>query len=169
MRHLPLLSFLLVLTACGENDNSTTVTTAEGDEVKITTDSDDNDSGTITFESKDGEGKIVFGDDAVKQGLPLGLPVYPGGDVRGAFMGSSSKDGAAGGMVTVVASATPDKVIDFYKAEAEKRDMTVKTTSTSNKTATFSAEDGKGATLMVTATEGEDGKTTASIIGGEKK
>ncbi|MBL0924592.1 MAG: hypothetical protein IBJ12_09045 [Sphingomonadaceae bacterium] len=169
MRHISLLSFLLVLTACGGNDDSATVTTSEGDEVKITTDSDDNDSGTITFESKEGEGKIVFGDEAVKQGLPLGLPVYPGGDVRGAFMGSSSKDGAAGGMVTGVASAAPDKVIDFYKVEAEKRDMNIKTTTTANNTAAFSAEDGKGATLMVTATLGDDGKTTASIIGGSKK
>ena len=169
MRHLIPLIALMVLAACGSNDKSTTVTSTDGEEIKITSDTDkDNESGTITFEGKDGAGKVVFGDAAVKQGLPLGLPVYPGGEVRGAFMGSSEKDGSAGGMASVVTADPPAKVIAFYRAEAEKRGMKVKTTATADDTSTFSAKGANGASLVVTTTPGEGGKTTASIIGGSK-
>ena len=173
MRHVVPLAALLALAACGSNDDSTTITTADGEEIKITSDTDDNkDSGTITFEGKDGEGKITFGDAAAKEGLPLGLPVYPGGEIKGAFMGSSDKDGAGGGMATVLAKDTPAKVTAFYKAEAEKRGFKINTqsTTTSDKgeTASFSAKSDNESTLVVTATPNETGGTAAVIIGGGK-
>jgi hypothetical protein len=172
MRHLIPLAAFLVLAACG-NDDTTTVTTADGEEIKITSDADNNsDSGTITFEGKDGDGKITFGDAAAKEGLPLGLPVYPGGAVKGVFMGGSDKDGTGGGMATVLTKDPPTKVTAFYKAEAEKRGFKIKTqsTSTSDKgeTASFSAKGGNDSTLVVTATPNEDGGTAAVIIGGGK-
>ncbi len=173
MRHLIPLTALLVLAGCGGNEDKTTVTTADGEEIKITSDTHkNNESGTITFEGKDGEGKITFGDAAAKEGLPLGLPVYPGGEVKGAFMGGSDKEGTGGGMATVMIKDTPTKVTAFYKAEAEKRGFKINTqsTSTSDKgeTASFSAKGGNDATLMVTATPNEDGGTAAVIIGGGK-
>ena len=62
MRHLIPLAAIMALTACGSNEDTTTVTTADGEEIKITSDTDkNNESGTITFEGKDGEGKITFG------------------------------------------------------------------------------------------------------------
>jgi hypothetical protein len=172
MRQLIPLTAMLALAACGSDDKTTTVTTANGDEIKITSDADNNnESGTITFEGKDGEGKITFGDAAAKEGLPLGLPVYPGGEVKGAFMGGGGK-GETGGMATVMTKAAPAAVVDFYKAEAEKRGFTVKTRSTSTtekgEMASFSAKGADGGTLVVTATPAEDGGTAAVIIGGGK-
>ena len=172
MRHLIPLAAILALTACGSNEDTTAVTTADGEEIKITSDTDKNsDSGTITFEGKDGEGKITFGDAAAKEGLPLGLPVYPGGEVKGAFMGGSDKDGS-GGMATVMTKAAPATVVDFYKAEAEKRGFKIKTQSTTStdkgNMASFSAEGTDGKSLMINAMPGEDGGTAVVIIGGGK-
>jgi hypothetical protein len=172
MRIITLLAATATLAACS-NDKTTTVTGSDGEEIKITADGDNNsESGTITFEGKDGEGKITFGDAAAKQGLPLGLPVYPGGEVKGAFMGADGKD-SMGGMATVMTSDATDKVIAFYKSAAEKQGFTVKSQSTStsgNKTtANFAAEGAKGESLVVTATPGEEGKTAAVIMGGQKK
>jgi hypothetical protein len=173
MRQFIPLAAILALAACGSNDKTTTVTTTDGNEIKITSDTDKNsESGTITFEGKDGEGKITFGDAAAKEGLPLGLPVYPGGEVKGAFMGGSDNDGTGGGMATVMTIDTPAKVTAFYKAEAEKLGFKIntQTTSTSDngETASFSAKGGDDATLMVTATPNESGGTAAVIIGGGK-
>ena len=172
MRIIFLLTAVAALGACS-NDTSTTVKTSDGEDIKITSDGDNtSESGTITFEGKDGEGKITFGDAAAKQGLPLGLSVYPGGQVQGAFMGQDGKSGM-GGMATVLSSDAPDKVIAFYKAQAESKGYAIKSqsTSTSNNktTANFAAEGAKGETLVVTVTPSDDGKTAAVIMGGQKK
>ena len=173
MRHLIPLAAMLALAACGSNEDTNTGTTANGEEIKITSDTNnDSESGTITFEGKDGEGKITFGDAAAREGLPLGLPVYPSGEVKGAFMGGSDKDGTGGGMATVLTKDTPAEVIGFYKAEAERRGFKINTqsTTTSDKgeTANFSAKGDNDATLVVTATPNESGGTAAVIIGGGK-
>ena len=162
----------LGLVACNK-DKTTTVTTSEGEEIKITADGANTaEDGTIPFEGKDGEGKISFGDAAVKQGLPLDLPVYPGGEVKGAFMGDGG-DGTAGGMATVLTNAPPAKVIDFYKAEAEKRGFKIQSQSTvsneTGNTANFTAKAADDRSLVVTATPSDGGGTAAVIMGGGKK
>jgi hypothetical protein len=171
MRQFIPLTAILILAACGSNEKTTTVTTAEGEEIKITSNTDNNnESGTITFEGKDGEGKITFGDAAAKEGLPLGLPVYPGGEVKGAFMGGGT--GETGGMATVMTKAAPAAVVDFYKAEVERRGFKVNkrstTTTEKGEMASFSAKGADGGTLVVTAAPAEDGGTAAVIIGGGK-
>jgi hypothetical protein len=171
MRSLVLFTTILALSACS-GDKTTTVKTDDGKEIKITADGDnDAESGTITFEGKDGEeGKITFGADAAKQGLPMGMPIYPGADVKGAFSGGDAK--GMGGMATVVSSASAADVVAFYKAEAIKRGMKVKTESTTKsddgEMTMFSAESADGGNLAVTVTPGDDGKTTALIMGGSK-
>ena len=171
MRSLILFTAVLALSACS-NDASTTVKTEDGKEIRITADGDNtSESGTITFEGKDGEGgKITFGDEAAKQGLPLGMPIYPGAEVKGAFSGGDAK--GKGGMATVMTSDSPAKVVAFYKEEAVKRGMKVKSESTSKsdkgETSTFSAEGTDGGNLVITATPGDGGKTTAMILGGSK-
>lgn len=170
MRYLVPFAMVLALAACGKEEDTTTITTADGNEVKVTSQSgDDGESGTITFEGKDGEGKISFGDAAAKQGLPLGMPVYPGGEVRGAFMGGNSGDGSAGGMATVTTGDAPAKVIAFYKAEAEKRGLKIETqASSSSDMASFTAKGDGNASLVVTATPADNGGTAATIVGGSK-
>jgi hypothetical protein len=167
MRPAIILTALLALSACNK-DKSTTVTTADGKEVKITTDGGNTaENGTITFEGKDGEGgKITFGADAAKQGLPMGLPLYPGGEVKGAFAGGDT--GEKAGMVTVMTSDPPAKVIEFYKAEAAKRGFDVQGTATANNMVSFTAKGKDNSSVMVTATPGEGGKTAAMIIGSAK-
>ncbi len=171
MRSLVLFTAILALSACS-GDKTTTVKTDDGKEIKITADgSNDSESSTITFEGKDGEeGKITFGADAAKQGLPMGMPVYPGADVKGAFSGGDAK--GMGGMATVVSSASAADIVAFYKAEAIKRGMKVKAESTTKsdegEMTMFSAESADGGNLAVTVTPGEDGKTTALIMGGSK-
>jgi hypothetical protein len=172
MRSLIILTAIVALAACS-NDKTTTVKTDDGKEIKITADGgNSSESGTITFEGKDGEaGKITFGADAAKQGLPLGMPVYPGGEVKGAFSGGDTK--GMGGMATVITGDAPAKVAAYYKAEAIKRGMKVKTesTTTSDKgqMVTFTAEGADGGNMVITATLGDDGKTAAMILGGNKK
>lgn len=171
MRAALALTALLALAACNK-DKTTTVTTSDGKEIKITADGNNNsESGTITFEGKDGTGKITFGDAAAKEGLPLGLPVYPGGEVKGAFMGGSAAEGS-GGMVTVMAKDPPAKVIEFYKAEAVKRGFKIEsqTTTTTGKgdMASFSAKGDGDKGVMVNAAADQNGGTVVSIIGGGK-
>lgn len=170
MRAALALTALLALGACNK-DKATTVTTSDGKEVKITADGNNSsDSGTITFEGKDGEGKITFGDAASKQGLPLGMPVYPGGEVKGAFMGSG--DGSKGGMVTVMSKDAPTKVSEFYKAEAKKHGFEINsqtiTTTDQGEMANFSAKNANGDSLMVNASPDQNGGTVVAIMGGGK-
>ncbi|TSB04330.1 hypothetical protein [Sphingorhabdus contaminans] len=171
MRHFIPFAALLALTACGSKEETTTVTTADGQEIKITSDADNNsESGTITFEGKDGEGKITFGDAAAKEGLPLGMPVYPGGEVKGAFMGGSEKEGSAGGMATVMTKDAPAKVVDFYKKEAEKRGLKIESQATSSANmASFTAKGANDSSLVVTATPSDEGGTAVVLIGGAKQ
>lgn len=172
MRKLTCLAMLIALAACNK-DKTTTVTTSDGKEIKITSDSSSSESGTITFEGKDGEGKgtITYGDAASKQGLPLGMPVYPGGQVKGAFMGSGDS-GESGGMATVMTKDAPAKAVAYYKVEAEKRGYAVKTQSTNTtekgETVSFTAKGKDDSSLVVTATPNEDGGTAVVIIGGSK-
>lgn len=173
MRVALALTALLALAACN-NDKSTTVTTSDGKEIKITADgSNSSDSGTITFEGENGEGsgKITFGDAASKQGLPLGMPVYPGGQVKSTFAGGD-KD-SMGGMASIMTKDASAKVVDFYKAEVEKRGFSIKSqsTSTMNKgtMSNFTAEDANKQSLVVTAIPSEDGGTVVTLLGGGKK
>jgi hypothetical protein len=175
MRPAIILTALLALSACG-NDKTTTVTTSDGKEVKVTADGDNtSDSGTITFEGQDGEGtgKISFGDAATKAGLPLGLPVYPGGEIKGAFTGQGGAGEGVGGMATVLTNADAATVIAFYKAEATKRGYEIKsqTTSTTDKgsTASFTAKGKNDASLIVTVSPESSGKSAVVIIGGQKR
>lgn len=174
MRPIFILTAIAALAACS-NDKTTTVTTAEGKEVKITTDgSNTSDSGTITFEGQDGEGKgkITFGDAAAKAGLPLGLPVYPGGEVKGAFMGEGAAGAGMGGMATVLTSAEPAAVLAYYKAEATKRGYEIKSQSTNTTDkgtmASFTAKGKDDGSLIVTVTPESSGKSAVVIIGGQK-
>jgi hypothetical protein len=175
MRPAIILTALLALSACG-NDKTTTVTTSDGKEVKITADGENSsDSGTFTFEGQDGEGKgkVTFGDAAAKAGLPLGLPVYPGGEVKGAFIGQGGAGEGMGGMATVLTSANADAVIGFYKTEATKRGYEIKSQSTTTtdkgSTASFTAKGKNDASLIVTVSPESSGKSAVVIIGGQKR
>jgi hypothetical protein len=166
------LMLCVAVAGCGGNEETTTVTTADGDEVRISQSKDsDGENGTITFEGKDGEGKITFGDGAAGQPLPLGLPVYPGGTVKGTFTGSGGS-GNVGGMATIVSTDAADKVVAYYKEQAQARGFAIKsqTTSTTEKgsVASFTAEGKGGGTLIVTATPQDEGGTAAVIIGNSK-
>lgn len=162
-------AILVALVACSKKEEkTTTITSSDGKTVNITSTGNDGENGTITFQGEDGTGKISFGADAAKEGLPMGLPIYPGGEVKGSFMGSGG-EGGSGGMVTILTSDAAAKITEFYKAEAVKRGLEIKTTATgSDNMSSFTAKGDKGSLIVTASPESSSGKTAAVLIVGTK-
>lgn len=163
------LAALLALAACNK-EKSTTITTADGKEVKITAKDGSNDGGTVTMQSKEGgTGTFAYGTNAAKQPLPLDLPVFPGAVVSTAMTGS--QDGKSGGMFTIESkTGTAQQIADFYKAEAEKRGMTVEMIGlTGTNIAGFSATSKNHQSMKLSARPGgPNGETHAMLIVGNE-
>ncbi len=166
MRQLVVSAALVLALAACNKDKSTTITTADGKQVKITaTDASDN-GGTITMQDGNGGGgTFAYGENAAKQELPLGLPIYPGAQVSTAVTGS--QDGKSGGMFTIESkTGTAQEIADYYRAEVEKRGFKAEVSGlTGANIAGFRAKGADGKNVVLSARPGgPNGETHAIII-----
>jgi hypothetical protein len=164
MRYSGILVAALVLAACGQSEKKTTIVTDDGKKMTITSDGANVENGSATITTEDGD-KVTFGSGAAAaKNLPLGVPVYPGAEVKANISGKRA-DGKGGAMVTMTTSDTPDKVAAFYKAEAAKRGMNLKAQeSMIGNMASFSAENADEEKLVATITPGEGGQNTVMLV-----
>ena len=153
----------LFLASCS-NEESTTITTPDGDKVTATTNSDGT-NGTFKVTTDEGEAVVTTGDNA-KADLPYGLSVYPGGKVLSNV--SASGNGGSGTMVAFASDASPADIIAHYKKFAADNGFKIEGEATMNDMMTFGAKKGSDA-FQVTAqpdTSGQDGKTRAMVMAG---
>jgi hypothetical protein len=164
VKYSGILIAAMALAACGQSEKKTTITTEDGKTVTISANGNDAENGTATITTDDGD-KVTFGSGpASGKNLPLGIPVYPGAEVKGNITGAGG-DGKGGAMVIMTTSDAPDKVAAFYKAEAEKRGMTSKSSETMiGNMASFSAENDKAEKLVATITPGEGGQSQVMLV-----
>jgi hypothetical protein len=168
---------LLTLTACGGNDASE-ASKGEGKEVASgTVDTDegetaysvrqDGENATVTVTGPDGQtGKFMSGAGAADF-LPDFAPLYPGAKVVGGAGGDSNT--GKGGMVNFETGDAPEKVVAWYKAEAEKAGLKIAGEMTTPEMRMVAAQDEAGGrSLQVHVSAKEGGGTTASLIAGRQ-
>lgn len=168
---------LLALAACGGNDASE-ASKGEGREVARgsveTRDGEaqysvreDGDTTTFTVTGPDGQtGKFMSGEGAANF-LPDFAPLYPGAKVVGGAGGDSAT--GKGGMVNFETGDAPEKIVAWYKAEAQKAGLKVAGEMTTPDMRMVTAQDeATGRSLQVHASAKEGGGTSASLIAGSK-
>ncbi|WP_230291949.1 hypothetical protein [Croceicoccus sp. Ery5] len=111
----------LTLAACGggedADDGGTTITTPDG---SVTV--NDDDDGTMTFRA-DGAEAVVKTGTGNADNLPKGFTAYPGAKITMSVEGNQG--GKSGGMIAMETSAPPEKVIAFYKKQAENAGLEI--------------------------------------------
>lgn len=129
----------LALTACGSDEESTTIAgttyTTEGD-------------GTATISNERGSISATDGEAAANTPMPAFAPKYPGSSIESALV--TQRDGVSR---TIVTFATPDdakKVAEFYRGKFTGAGMTIKSDLVVEGAAMLSAEaDGRKAHLTI--------------------
>lgn len=153
----------LLLAGCSR-EKETAVVTADGQEVKITSD-DEGKEFNATIETKDGTATITAG-QGLKADLPAGFTPYPGAEVvtSAAFGGGNSE----ATMVSMTTKDAPDKVIAFYRKQAEAAGLTVASASQTPTSSTIMAGKEGGASANVTASSTGEGTSITLIVGKDK-
>ncbi len=165
------LALPLALAGCGGGKTETTITTQDGQKVTVTKAGGD-ENATITAVNDKGEtATITTGNAAAGGKLPGGVGLYPGAKQTANMMGE--QDGKTGGVAVLETSDAPDKVVAYYKAEAQKLGFTknvsnMNTTSDGKTATTFTAEGADGKSGIVVTATADGGKTTVTIMGGQQ-
>lgn len=101
---------------------------------------------------------------AAVDNLPEGFTPYPAADVTA---GTAISTGTGGGVIMVMASTDPaEKVIDFYRAQAEAAGVTISQSATAGSNHIIGGEGPDGLALTASAAPGADGVTIIQLTVG---
>lgn len=163
--HGAALLLMVALAACG-SETSGDFTTEDGEDAEYTIDKNTGET-SMTIKGEDGEATLRSG-AAVPVSLPDGFSLFPGSTVITNTV-VDQPDGK-GTMVTFEADAPADKIVAHYRDAAKAAGFDIQLEMTTNGTMMVGGErKADGASLSVTATTGDDSKTTGQIIIGTKK
>lgn len=96
--------------------------------------------------------------------LPAGFTVYPGSTVTAS---TTISTGTGGGVIMVMSSPDgADKVIDFYRAQAEAAGVTISQNATAGNNRIIGGESADGLALTASAAPGGDGVTIIQLTVG---
>ena len=142
------------------NDSGKTIEVKnEDEEVKV--EGDDN-QGQIKIKTKNGESRIVYGNNKLADGFPKDIPIYQPSTVQMSQIMESGK--------TIMASLTADddieKVVQFYKKALPEAGWKVSGEMTMGGTALIQGE--KGEKELNVSVNREEGKTVISLVEGNK-
>ncbi|MBB4630405.1 hypothetical protein [Sphingosinicella soli] len=166
---------LVALAACGGNDASE-ASKGEGKKVasgSVATDDgeaqysvrQDGENSTVTVTGPDGETGTFKSGAGAADFLPDFAPLYPGAKVVGGAGGDSGS--GIGGMVNFETGDAPEKVVAWYKAEAQKSGLKIAGEMTTPDMQMVAAQDeASKRSLQVHASAKEGGGSTASLIAG---
>jgi hypothetical protein len=149
----------LLLSACGsepDDDNASAKAESysmetEGGGMKATVTTED---GTATVRSGPG----------TKPNLPDGFTIYPGSTI--VSTANVSQNGEDGSMTMFETSDSADKVIDFYRKQAEAAGFKIESEATVNDAKMIGGEGADKSSFMLNVTPAE-GKTTAQLVVGK--
>jgi len=169
MTRLPSLALLLSLAACGGGDHgvaSGTVGDGSGNSVAYVV-KQEGDGTTTTVRSSDGSAVIRTGDATAAAAFPPGFALYPGAQVVSNMSVESAGDASGAGAIVAFESAdTPDRILAFYRAAAERAGYKVESEISAGAMAMIGGKregDDHGFTLTVNRTAD---KSEATLIGG---
>lgn len=155
----------LALSACG-SETSGEFTTESGENAEYTID-DNTGETSMTIKGEDGDATLRSG-ASVPVSLPDGFTLFPGSTVVTNTV-VNQPDGQ-GTMVTFEADAPADKVVAHYRDAAKAAGFDIQLEMNTNGTMMVGGErKADGSSMSVTATTGDDSKTTGQIIIGTKK
>jgi len=142
------------------NDSGKTIEAKnEDEEVKV---EGDENQGQIKIKTKDGESRIVYGNNKLADGFPKDIPIYQPATVQMSQIMESGK--------TIMASLTADddieKVVQFYKKALPEAGWKVSGEMTMGGTALIQGE--KGEKELNVSVNREEGKTVISLVEGNK-
>lgn len=125
------------------------------------------DTGTTTASAADAPSSASAADTAgvdaaATTALPAYSEIYPGAVAE---QPAVAADGAAGpgGMVTFVAEAAPDAVVDFYRQRAEAAGLASMTALSQGETRAYGAAGDNGAAVQVVAAPDGEGRTSVQL------
>lgn len=155
----------LVLAGCG-SETSGEFKTEDGKNAEYTIDKQTGET-SMTIEGKDGAATLRSGAN-VPVTLPDGFTLFPGSKVVTNTL-VDQPDGK-GTLVTFEADAPAEDVVAHYRDAAKAAGFDIQIEINTNGTRMVGGErKADGSSLSVTATTGDDGKTTGQLIIGTKK
>jgi hypothetical protein len=116
---------------------------------------------------KTADGSVVVSGEGVKvpEDFPRDVPVYPGSKLASAV--SAAQSGAAGHMLTLQTSDSPDKVASFYKSKFPGWEVKMEMSSGGGKVLLLQSPDGKRSVTMVA--NPANGMTAVTLTAQEPK
>lgn len=144
------------LGACGKKEESDKPT------VTATT-------GGYTVKSNDGSATFTTGSGAAKgANLPAFAAVYPGGQVQSSAAGIGD-DKTNGGMVVFTTTDTPDKVLAFYRVQAQASGLKTQLDADMGAAKQFAANDEATGRVLQIIVSAASGASQVQLIWGEKR
>lgn len=154
---------LLGVAACGEKEQASgTVVGADGEKAAYSVTEKDGES-KLTIKSDKGNAEISTGKDA--SALPAGLTLYPGATVTSSMRMTSDEQGKSGTVLSFESADTPDKIVAFYRAAAEKAGYQIGSEMKTGEMEMLNGKNASGEGFTLTASREAD-KTNVSMIGG---
>lgn len=151
----------LLVAACGSGDEGT-IQTADGE---VTYDIDgQGDDVSIDMTGPDGEQVAVRSGAQAVEGMPDGFSVYPGATVVTSTTVNTT-DGS-GVLVVLTTPDAPDKVIQFYRGQAEAAGVTIDGEMNANGMRLIGGEGPGGLAFSASASPGDDGLNTVQLTVG---
>jgi len=158
---------VLALSACG-SERSGTITNEDGETVNYSVDGDGSDETTMRITGPDGEEVVSRSGTGVDVDLPDGFTMYPGAKVVSNTTVSNSEEGS-GSMIMFESDDSPKEITQFYRAQAEKADITIQIDADMNGNQMIAGEnETSGTSFMVTASREDSEVTTAQMMIGSK-
>ena len=152
---------IMALSACS-SEKSGTITNEDGDTVEYAIDGAGEDV-TATISSDDGDATVRSGKN-VDVKLPAGFTIYPGAEVQHGT--SFTADNGEGGLINMTSSASPQKMVDFYRKQAEAAGARITLSATAGERMMLAGEKDGGVKFTFNAGKSGD-KTEAQLVIGE--
>jgi hypothetical protein len=155
VKTLSAIAATLLISACGSNERSVTVTDDNGQDQTITVGQDD---GTTTVKTESGSAEIKANADGVSGAqFPAYAPQYPGSTVT-STANFAGKEGESGAMTVQETADEPAKVMAFYKSKLTDsgQKVSLETTTPEGGMIGVEGKDSKsGMMIMVASSEGK--------------
>lgn len=163
-RLIAVAALLLALAGCGEKEKASgTVVGPDGEKATYKVTEKDGES-KLTVKSDKGTAEISTGTDGTA--LPDGFTLYPGATVTSSMRMKAAGEGKSSTVLSFETADTPDKVVAFYRSDAQKAGYKIEGEVKTGEMEMLSGKkDTRGFTLTVSR---EEAKTNVSIIGGSQ-
>ena len=158
MRKVLVSAVFLSLAACGGGDSGT-VQTEDGEVAYDVNQSGDDVNATIT--GPDGEVVNIASGAGADVTLPDGFSIYPG---AANVSSTSVTSGDGGGALVMMTSAdTPEKIIGYYRKQAEAAGVVINATAATNGTQVIGGESADGLAFTLSASPDGQGQTMVQM------